>query len=350
MRGITEAAHGALDYGELAERGLCPDEVLDFSANLNPFAPLPAVKDAIRHVDVSAYPDRDNTALRYALAEYLSWDAEGILAGNGSTELIGFAALSYLRPSDKVVVVGPTFGEYERAARIMGAEVYHWAASSAEGFEPEAAEELIRRIQPRMAFVCRPNNPTGQTVSARTLAKWLRAAPQTLFVIDEAYLELSNQAESALTLNALNALVLRSMTKAFGLAGLRLGYAVGLSEVIGVLRRVRPPWSVNAMAEAAGQAVLRNIKRGETLTARWRAESQRLRGALHELGLSPLPSDVPFFLLPVGDAALVREQLLARRINVRDCTSFGLPEYIRISPRGSEDNQKLIAGLRETVL
>jgi histidinol-phosphate/aromatic aminotransferase/cobyric acid decarboxylase-like protein len=144
-------------------------------------------------------------------------------------------------------------------------------------------------------------------------------------------------------------LVLRSMTKDFALAGLRLGYAVGAEELIASLARVRPPWSVNALAQAAGVAALHDrehLARSLELLAAAKGE---LMAALTALGMRVLPSAAPFFLVRVGDGAAVRLALLRQGILVRDCASFGLPEFIRICPRRPEENARLVAALREVI-
>jgi histidinol-phosphate/aromatic aminotransferase/cobyric acid decarboxylase-like protein len=140
---------------------------------------------------------------------------------------------------------------------------------------------------------------------------------------------------------------LRSLTKAHGLAGLRLGYALGAPEVIAALRAVQPPWSVNALAQAAGLAALRDERHLRDSLTRLKEAKVALVEQLQAARFAPVPSAVPFFLIPVGDAALVRSVLLRRGILVRDCTSFGLPDYIRVSARRPEENARLVAALVE---
>jgi threonine-phosphate decarboxylase len=348
---VPPAVHGAPDFGELQRLGLSPDEVLDFSANTNPYGPSPAVRAAVANVSLERYPDREALALRATLSESLDVPAGRILAGNGASELIWLAALAFVRPGDEVLVIGPTYGEYARAATLMGGRVNSWKARAADDFEPDAVAvaDQLGWPGPRLVFVCSPNNPTGTTLAPEVLAVLARRQPRTLFVVDEAYQRFAAYLGSALEVTAENLLVLRSLTKDCGLAGVRLGYAVGAEPVIEALRRVQPPWSVSAVAQAAGLAALSDpAHRAGSLQLLQEAKGELVAG-LARLGLRPVPSVVPFFLVRVGNGADFRGALLKRRILVRDCASFGLPEYVRISTRRPEENERLLTAIREVL-
>jgi len=345
------AVHGALDYVELDRLDLVADDVLDFSVNSNPFGPSPAVAHALRSVPLDRYPDREAWELRRAIAHRLGISPHEIVAGNGAAELIQMLALAYLNPHDDVLVLGPTFGEYERACRLMGARVHVWAASAEDAFavDVEAVGYLLQTVQPRLFFVCRPNNPTGCLLPVEALRSWAEAAPQTLLVVDEAYLAFAAGARSVVDLGQPNIACLRSMTKDYALAGLRLGYVAAHRAVVEALRRVQPAWNVNALAQAAGLAALADQDHLNETLAALRQACAELRAGLSSIGLQPLPSTVHFFLLPVGDGQALRRRLLRRGIQVRDCASFGLPAYVRIAARRPDDNQKLITALREVM-
>ncbi len=355
------AHHGALDYAELERWGLDPAAVLDFSVNSNPYGPSPAVRQAVAEVPLDRYPDREALALRRALAGRLDVAPEQIVVANGTAELLWLAAFAFLRPGERVLLVAPAFGEYARSAALMGAAVSHWTARAEDGFtvSPAGVARALARHQPRMVFVCTPNNPTGVVTPRAALDAWARAHPETLFVIDEAYLAFvaagdeavegrQPAGDSALSLRADNVLVMRSMTKDYALAGLRLGYAVGAPAVVDALARVRPPWNVNALAQAAGLAALADQAHLRGSLARLRAAKRALVAGLQGLGLRPLPSAVHFFLVPVVDGAALRRRLMRRGVLVRDCASFGLPAYVRIAPRRPEENARLLAAIRET--
>jgi histidinol-phosphate aminotransferase len=170
-----------------------------------------------------------------------------------------------------------------------------------------------------------------------------------LFVVDEAYLPFAFGLESTVNCSADNVFVLRSMTKDFALAGLRLGYAVGNAKLMDSLRRVLPPWSVNAVAQAAGVAASRDTDRCRRSLERLAVAKDDLVQGLTRLGLTPLPSAVHFFLVPCNNAAALRLVLLKRGVLVRDCASFGLTGYLRIATRLPEENERLLTVLREVL-
>ncbi len=348
-RRMPAGVHGAPDPAELARRGLRPEAVLDFSVNANPYGPSPAVSAALARVPLDRYPDRECGALRRALSAHLGVAPEQIVAGNGTADLLWLLALAFLRARDTVLIVGPTFGEYSRAAALMGARVETWTAGAGAGFavDPVLVEAALQRARPRLAFVCNPNNPTGCLVPVEVIDAWAKAYPRTLFVVDEAYLSFAEGARSALTLNAANVLVLRSMTKDYALAGLRLGYLAGPEALVAVVAAVRAPWSVNALAQAAGVAALSDPAHLAESLANLRQAKLQLLAGLGNLGLSCVPSSTHFFLVKVGDGTALRDTLLRKGILVRDCASFGLPEYVRVATRRPEENARLLAALRE---
>jgi histidinol-phosphate aminotransferase len=344
-----ESVHGALDFAELERLHLAPDAILDFSVNGNPYGPSPQVHQALPQVRIDRYPDREALALRRALATHLDVTPEQIVVGNGSSELLWLIAMAFLNPGDTALVVGPTFGEYTRAAALMGAQVKTCQAQPEAGFipSPEIVAQHLNTDAPQVVFLCNPNNPTGVFLPPERLVAWARMRPQTLFVIDEAYLPFTAQAPSVLGLAQPNILVLHSMTKAQALAGLRLGYAVGPPALVHALAQARPPWNVNAYAQAAGLAALQDRAHLAWSLAQVTAAKQILMAGLHSLGYAPLPSATHFFLVPVPGAATLRQALLQHGILVRDCTSFGLPTYIRLATRRPEENARLLSALAE---
>jgi histidinol-phosphate aminotransferase len=343
------AVHGGLDFEELRRLGLRAEEVLDFSTCTNPYGPSPLVRNAIAQVAIGQYPDRQALAFREALAESLGVSTSAILVGNGSSELIWLTALAFLRERDKVLVLGPTYGEYARAAEIMGACVTMLHADEERNFilDEEEINRNLNRLQPGLVFLSNPNNPVGTIIPPDVIRKWANAYPQTLFVVDEAYLAFAPHIITAMTPSCDNLLILRSMTKDYGLAGLRLGYAVGHEELIAKLARVQPPWSVNTLAQAAGGVALRDqnhLERSLNLVRRAKTE---LVLALAELGLETVPSAVHYFLVRVGDGAGFRASLLSGGILVRDCASFGLSEFVRIGTGCPQHNARLVKAIRE---
>jgi len=342
---IPAAVHGALDYTELQQRQLSPAAVIEFSENSNPFGPAPGVRRALAAVDPARYPDRECLALRQALAEQSGAAPAEIVVGNGAAELLWLVAFAFLERGDRVLILGPTFGEYGRMARLMGADVVEWRADATTAFAvaPNAVARQIAAVQPKLVFLCNPNNPTGTVIDPAVVAAWATAQPQTLFVVDEAYLAFVPGLRSLYTWRLPNVLIVRSLTKEYALAGLRLGYAVGPAALVAGLAQARVPWSVNAAAQAAGVAALADQAHlRATLAALQEAKALFVAG-LYTLGLAPLPSQTHYFLLNVGDGAAFRHQLFNHGLLVRDCASFGLPAYVRIATRKPVDNQTLLS-------
>ena len=349
-RGVWPDAvsHGGPDHAELARLGLRADRLLDFSVNSNPLGASPRAVRALGAVDVSRYPDRESLGLRAALAAAHDVRLDEVLTGNGSVELIWLLAQVYLEAGDRAMIVGPTFGEYEAAVRRQGADPIVVAAQQADDFQP-CAEDLVTLVgmtRPRVIFLCNPNNPTGQAVELETLRRLLAARGETLLVVDEAYLDFAEGVLSALDLRRdPRVVVLRSLTKNFGLAGLRLGYAVAAPAVIEALRRAQAPWSVNALAQAAGVAALGDAEHLLAGVRLARLARTYLADGLASVGLRCLPSRTNFWLVEVGDVAELRRRLLGRGILVRDCASFGLPRHVRLAARPLDACARLVATL-----
>ncbi|MBI4202283.1 MAG: histidinol-phosphate aminotransferase family protein [Chloroflexi bacterium] len=355
MRAATaiHTVHGGLDLTELRALGLDPQSVLDFSASINPLGTPAGVRAAIASADVAPYPDRRCLALREALARRLCVGMDCILPGNGSTELIHLLASAFLIPGNTAFLFTPTFGEYEAACRLAGATIHEHRASEGESFRwdlASACEELQER-RPRLAFLCNPNNPTGVYLSYAEVEAIASAIPGGgLLVLDEAYVPLTAGAWDAVPLLALgNVVLLRSMTKDYALAGVRLGYMVAPPDVAARVQERQVAWSVSSLAQAAGVTALQeeaHVEQGRCVIAGAKAY---LMAALASIGVSVAPSPANFLLVKVGKAGGVRLALLRRGVCVRDCASFGLPEHIRIGVRPLEDCRRLVAALEEVL-
>lgn len=356
IKDIAPCQHGSIDYGELETLGIAPQDILDFSANLNPFGAPPDVVKAIckgasgLSEILSRYPDSEARQLRRALAQKLRVDASNVIIGSGSTELIRLAALAYFRWGDKVLIIEPTYGEYELACRISGASVIKQTLSSDNGFQPNVPEtiDLIRQHHPKGIFICNPNNPTGRYISRGEFEMLVNTADNCLIVLDEAYVSFVDNPWCSLDLiTKCDLLILRSMTKDYALAGLRLGYGIAKEEIIATLRRVCPPWNVNCLAQKAGMIAITKDDHLERCRTELKKAKDYLIAELTSLGLPPFPSEANFFLVEVGDATSFRRELLKQKILVRDCSSFGLPQFIRIAPRTLSECHVLVDAIKE---
>ena len=330
--------HGGPD-GE-AEPGL------DFSVNSNPYGPPAGLLAALREVDVSTYPDPTSRAARAHAAAHHGVGPERVLFGNGSADLIHRLCAAYLRPGDRVLVAGPTFGEYARAALLYGAQVLDVDTyTEREEPDPQPLLEVLETARPTLVWVCQPNNPTGQAWSVASLERLAAACEGTgaLLVVDAAYLSMS-EVETALPASAVE---LWSLTKLFCVPGLRVGYAVAPESVITALVHAAPPWQVSSHAQHAAvwsfsDEGRRFVQESVPRLLHERAEFQR---GLRALGLTVLPTCTSFFLVGVESAAAFSRKARAARFRVRDGSSFGLPHHLRLATRTPEDNTELLGWL-----
>jgi len=351
---LSPAIHGARDYAELKQLGLKPGEVVDFSTNSNPFGPhsavLQAVQAAISRSTLARYPDRDCLALREAISAADQVPIETILPGNGASELIHLIALTFVKPETRHLVLSPTFGEYAHAIRLMGGKAEEHYSQTKLHLDAADVITTIQQIQPETVWLCNPNNPTGQYWTPDELAEIYSSGDpnqKILWIIDEAYRHFvrPDKADGAAGWpGGPNVIHLRSLTKDYSLAGLRLGYLVASPDLIVHLKTAKPPWSINTIAQIAGVSTL------QPDVIAWRKESliqlhthaAELWHGLTSLGFAVFPSDTTFALITVDYAAEFRHRLLQAGLLVRDCTSFGLPDHIRIAAHTPESNQHLL--------
>ncbi len=347
-------AHGGTNIAELRSLGLCPEDVLDFSASINPLGAPPSVTLAMNGVDLAAYPDTECTALREALADRLEVSPKEILVGNGSTELIHLTARAYLYSGTTAAIFTPTFGEFEAACAMQNASIIGITANENDHFswEIERAVRTIEEHSPSLVFLCNPNNPTGHYMSEENVREIASALPQdSLLLLDEAYLPFVGSRWNSLPLLDLgNVALLRSMTKDYALTALRLGYMLAPPDVVERVRAQQHSWSVNALAQVAGIAALSDEQHVIDGRKEVQVAKRYLLEELSAMGLKCAPSSANFALVKVGDAHALRRALMEyHHISVRDCTSFGLPDHIRIGIRTKEDCKRLVAALRDTL-
>ncbi|MGQ9716177.1 MAG: pyridoxal phosphate-dependent aminotransferase [Anaerolineae bacterium] len=352
VRELVSDQHGGPDYARLRDERIAPEEVLDFSVNGNPFSPPASVREALTRVAISRYPDPEAGLLRERLAALNGVSPAQVRVTSGTAEAIRLLALAYLESGDPALVVGPTFGEYRVSCEIVGAQVYTLHSQEEDRFQPDL-DHLVAQIgalRPRLVWLCNPNNPTGVYLTAGQVRALLTACEGagSLLVLDEAYVNFVASAWDSLRwLDSGHLVVLRSMTKDFALAGLRLGYVLGSEEVVRALGKVQPPWSVNGAAQAAGLAALDALDDYRDTWRRLHALAEEFRHALLHRGLAVLPSATHFFLVRTGDGDGTREALWRERILVRSCRSFGLPAYIRLATRLPEENKRLLSALEK---
>jgi histidinol-phosphate/aromatic aminotransferase/cobyric acid decarboxylase-like protein len=303
------------------ERG---EKVIDFSANLNPWPP--AVPLDIPGKIVSCYPDDRYLVLKEMIAGRFHRPVEEIAVGNGSIELIRIFCLAALSRGDRVRIRQPTFGEYEMSSRLAGA------------FPAQEWEQAA------VGFLCNPNNPTG-TLLSRSSVLDQRCGVKMLFV-DEAFIELSDIGQSVADIRDPAVFVCRSLTKCFSVPGIRFGYGFGDPDLIDRMETIRPPWSVNAIAEHYAIRAMAVFDELAQSRIRIQAEREWLVSALHGLPLKVHTSNTNFLLLTFpSDVTTLCADLSREGILVRDCHSFGLPDSIRIAVRTREENCQLLEAM-----
>jgi histidinol-phosphate aminotransferase len=328
------------DIGGVAEikARLGLDEAVKLHWNENLFGPLPGVLEAAGAELANAwmYPEESYEAFRGEVAEALGTRVGRIFPGHGTQALIGILATTFLRPGDAVVVPERTYYLYATACTARGAAV-HRAPMRELRVDVDALAETARRTRARLVWLCDPNNPTGDLLAADEWERLLEELPAgCALVADEAYLDYVPPEERVARLRDVEGgrpvVLLRSFSKFYGLAGLRLGYAVADDELVSYLALVEEPYNVNCAALAAGRACLRA---GEAAAARRRevAEARELLAdGLREVGAEPLPSVANFVLARVGaDDAALADGLARRGLLVRPGRELGLPGYVRIT-------------------
>ncbi|MDD1654283.1 MAG: histidinol-phosphate aminotransferase family protein [Methanomicrobiales archaeon] len=310
-------------------------DVRDFSASLNPFPPR--VEWRCDPEAAGMYPDDRYGALRDLIARTFGRKPGEVTVGNGSIELIRVYCRAILEPGDTVRVDPPTFGEYALAAELCGAVIRDGASARKE----------------RIRFLCNPNNPDGALLPRDRCLSSLeecRAAGGNLF-LDEAFIELADPAESLADVRDPALFVSRSLTKAFAVPGLRFGYGFGDPDLIERMEVLRLPWTVNSVAEQFAMAAIPRLGELEESRRRIRDERGWLEGRIRGMGLACAPSEANYLLVDLPcRAALLASCLLSRGILVRDCTSFGLPESIRVAVRTREENRELLEAMAACVL
>ena len=352
--------HGGNLTRAAARYGIPAARLIDFSANINPLGPSPrAIRAVVEALDqVRHYPDPDCTELRAALAAYLGAREERILMGNGAAELIYL--LVRVLGCRRAIIPTPTFCEYAMAVASCGGVVEKAPMPEEEGFCLPV--EKINKMLPGadILFICNPNNPTGRVVETGLITEILDRAEQcgVTVVVDEAFMDFVPERERYSMVSAAgvrpNLVVLYSLTKFFGIPGLRLGAMLAPPGLAARLALAKDPWNVNALAQAAGVAGLRDVDYMEATRRLVLEEKRFLFDRLASLkGVQPLPGAANFLLVKVSETGAGSGQLtdrLGRRgVLVRDCAGFtGLAgRYLRLAVKTRPENEKLLTVLQE---
>lgn len=340
---------------ELArEMGLDETQIVKLASNENPLGASPRALAAIENqlMDLARYPDGGGYDLKTALSRHLGVATGRIVLGNGSNDVLEMAARAFLSPGASAVYSQYAFAVYPLAVQAIGAQGIETPARD-WGHDLEAMAAAIRP-DTRLVFIANPNNPTGTLVEVDALKAFLaRVPPHVVVVLDEAYFEYlpaQLRGDSLSWIDAHpNLIVTRTFSKAYGLAGLRVGYAVCQEQVADLLNRVRQPFNVNSLAQASAVAALDD----EAFLAHCLKINQegmeQLTTGLRELGIPYIPSHGNFLACQVGDGAHVNRSLLERGVIVRPIAGYGMPEHLRVSIGLPEENTRFLKVLAEVM-
>lgn len=336
--------------------------LVELGSNENPYGPSPDARAAILdglHA-LHRYPDPLGGRLKRALAALHHVAPERLLLGNGSHELLMQLAQVFAGPGDEVVFSQFGFAVFGLATRASGAQARVAPAHAADHPTMPLGHDLpalLAAINPatRLVYLANPNNPTGTWFDAAAFGAFMARVPaQVIVVMDEAYAEMADAAADTDARRWLetfgNLVIARTFSKAYGLAGLRLGYLIAAPGLVAVLERVRESFNVNALALAAGEAALGDRAHLQWVCARNAEQRDSLRDALARRGLRVLPSQTNFLLVEFGErTARIEAQLLARGVVLRPMGGYGLPAHSRITVGTADENRRLLSALDEVL-
>jgi len=324
------------------------------ASNENPLGPSPRALAVLRErlPELHLYPDGDCFYLKRALAQKLGVQPDRLIFGNGSNEIIELAARTFMRPGDEAVMAEQAFVVYELIVQAVGGKrktvplknFTHDLAAIADAVTP----------QTRLVFLANPNNPTGTIYRRHDWQAFLeRISPDVLVIVDEAYFVYVEEADypNSLDYHARHPaiLTLRTFSKLYGLAGLRIGYGIGAKGVIALMQRVRQPFNVNAPAQWAALAALDDTEHVQRSLGVNQQGVKYLQTEFARLGLSYVPSQANFILVRVGNGPEVFQRLLQQGVIVRPMVGYKFPEHVRVTVGTMAQNQKLIGALERLI-
>jgi len=332
------------------------EKVIKMASNENPLGPSPKAVEALRRCarEVNFYPDGNAYYLRRALSRKLGVAPDHLMFGNGSDELVVWLALTYLSPRDSVIVSEHSFIRYRMAAQLIGAR---WKTIPLAGWSHDL-DAMARAVTPstRMIFLANPENPVGTIVGRREFERFLASVPPSvLIILDQAYFEYVRHKDYFDGIDYIaghpNLVVLRTFSKAYGLAGLRIGYGIAHPDVVADVNRVRPPFNVNRPAQEAAIAALEDSGFLRRAIETNEAGRRYLYGEFEKLGLEYVPSHTNFVLVRVGragrDGAWFAREMMKRGVIVRPMGGYGLPDHIRVTIGRAGDNRTFVKVLKE---
>jgi histidinol-phosphate aminotransferase len=334
------------------ELNLDAGTIIKLASNENPFGPSPkaviAAKAALEHGEL--YPDGGCYALREKLSVARGLESNQFIIGNGSNEIIELLGHALLGPGDEVVMGAPAFVVYKLVTLVFGAKAVEIPLTNHKHDLARIREAITSRT--KLVYVCSPNNPTGTANTEMELLEFGRSMPGHVTVVfDEAYAEYVEAAPDLRPLlkEGRNVVCLRTFSKIYGLASLRVGYGYAPAEIVALLNRVRQPFNVNAIAQAAAVAALDDRPFTEYCKQENRLGLAQLEKGFVALGLEYVPSVANFVLVKVGEGAKAYEALQRRGVIVRPMAAYAMPEWLRVTVGTRAQNERLLAELAAVV-
>ncbi len=337
------------------ERELGISDIVKLASNENSFGPSKLAVDAMKAgiAELNRYPEGSGLYLRQALSKKLKLKCENLILGNGTDELIELIAKVFLDVKDEIVVSEGAFIRYEMAGDLMGCKV---VSVPMRNFTHDL-EGFKKAITPRtkIVFIANPNNPTGTYVSKNDVDRFMRGIPsRVLVVFDEAYYEYVEEKDYPQTVGYVkqrrNVIVLKTFSKIYSLAGLRIGYGIAVPEIIDYLNRIRPPFNTNSLAQLAAQAALNDASHLKKTIKLVKDGKKLLYRTFEQMDLSYVPSAANFILVDVKQKSRkVFKDLLREGVIVRAMEEYGFSSYIRVTIGLERENRKFIKALKKVL-
>jgi histidinol-phosphate aminotransferase len=338
-----------------APEAIVAGDIAQLASNESPFEPHPEVVEAIRAAATAMhrYPDPDATLLRRRIAERYETEPGRIALGNGSCEILLAAAEALCEPGAEIVYAWPSFSMYPYLPALTGAREIRVALAEGDVHDLDAMRTEVTAAT-QIVLVCNPNNPTGTHLPAAEIGEFCEGIPDHVtIVLDEAYVEFQTNDDPDATLDLLadfpNLVILRTFSKVYGLAGLRVGFAIGSAKFRAAIDAVRQPFSVNALAQAAAVEAIRHQDDVERRVERTLVERVRVEAGLHEIGLETAETQTNFSWIDLGgaDEAEIVAGLAENSIAVRPGAALGGPGHIRVSYGRPEEDDRFLAAIAE---
>lgn len=341
---------------EEVEKELGIRNIIKMASNENPLGPSGKAIEAIARgvCKVNIYPDANGFYLKDALAKQLHINRNNIILGNGSEQLIGMITKTFVNPGDEVVMAHPSFSVYTTATQIMSGIPVQVPLDQNYCHDLTAILNAITN-KTKIVFICNPNNPTGTIVSRRELDNFMNRIPSDILVVlDEAYFEYVDEQDKAdgiyYVLEGKNVVVLRTFSKIYGLAGLRIGYGIAHEKIINTISKVKEVFNVNSLAQAAALASINDPEYVERSIETNRRGKEYLCQEFKKLGLKYIPTQTNFILVDIGmDCQKAYREMMKNGIIVRPGDIFGYPTFLRVSIGRPEENLEFIEMLEYVI-